>query len=98
MRTIRSLLWIGSGRGLTESGVTEAPELDVTWVPDVAEAVRLPKVHFDGILCEAGSAELVAAHPRGEYNSTRYPPDRIYPRRKTNRRTLNIGPKYLEKY
>ncbi len=59
MRTIRSLLWIGSGRGLAESGVTEAPELDVTWVPDVAEAVRLPKVHFDGILCEAGSAELV---------------------------------------
>ncbi len=59
MRTIRSLLWIGSGRGLAESGVTEAPELDVTWVPDVDEAVRLPKVHFDGILCEAASAELV---------------------------------------
>ncbi len=30
MRPIRSLLWIGSGRGLAESGVTEAPELDVT--------------------------------------------------------------------
>lgn len=45
MRTIRSLLWIGSGRGLSESGVTEAPELDVTWVPDVEEAELLPRVH-----------------------------------------------------
>ena len=31
--------------------------------------------------------------PGGEYNSTRYPPDRIYPRRKTNRRTPNKGGK-----
>jgi transcriptional regulator with PAS, ATPase and Fis domain len=53
MRTIRSLLWVGSGRGLSESGMTEAPELDVTWVPDVAEAIRLPRVHFDGILLES---------------------------------------------
>lgn len=58
MRTIRSLLWIGSGRGLSESGVTEAPELDVTWVPNIDEAARLPRVHFDGILFEARSAEL----------------------------------------
>jgi len=53
MRTIRSLLWVGSGRGLSESGMTEAPELDVTWVPDVGEATSLPRVHFDGILLEA---------------------------------------------
>jgi transcriptional regulator with PAS, ATPase and Fis domain len=61
MRTIRSLLWIGSGRGLSESGVTEAPELDVTWVPDVEEAELLPRVHFDGILFEAQSGRLAQA-------------------------------------
>jgi transcriptional regulator with PAS, ATPase and Fis domain len=33
--------------------MTEAPELDVTWVPDVDEALRLPRVHFDGVLLEA---------------------------------------------
>jgi len=59
MRTIRSLLWVGSGRGLAESGMTEAPELDVTWVPDVDEAMRLPRVHFDGILLEASSADHI---------------------------------------
>ncbi|MEZ4331119.1 MAG: sigma 54-interacting transcriptional regulator [Myxococcota bacterium] len=52
MATIRSLLWIGSGSGLAASGVTEAPELDVTWVPDLAEAARLPRVPFDGALLE----------------------------------------------
>jgi DNA-binding NtrC family response regulator len=57
MRTIRSLLWVGSGRGLSESGMTEAPELDVTWVPDVEEAILLPRVHFDGILLEAASMD-----------------------------------------
>lgn len=58
MRTIRSLLWIGSGRGLAESGVTEAPELDVTWVPDLDEAIRLPRVHFDGLLLEPTEATI----------------------------------------
>jgi DNA-binding NtrC family response regulator len=57
MRTIRSLLWIGSGRALSESGVTEAPELDVTWVPSIKDAVLLPKVHFDGLLFEAKTAD-----------------------------------------
>ena len=52
MRPIRSLLWIGSGRGLSESGVTEAPELDVTWVPGLDDALSLPRVHFDGLLLE----------------------------------------------
>jgi len=52
MATIRSLLWIGSGRGLASSGVAEAPELDVTWVPDLAEAERLPRVPFDGVLLD----------------------------------------------
>ena len=57
MRPIRSLLWIGSGRGLSESGITEAPELDVTWVPKLDEALRLPRVHFDGLLLEATSLD-----------------------------------------
>ena len=52
MRTIRSLLWIGSGRGLTRSGMTEAPELDVTWVPNLDEALMLPNVRFDALLAE----------------------------------------------
>ena len=52
MRTIRSLLWIGSGRGLTRSGMTEAPELDVTWVPNLDEALMLPSVRFDALLVE----------------------------------------------
>ncbi len=59
MRTIRSLLWVGSGDGLSQSGMTEAPELDITWVPDLAEALLLPRVRFDGILLEAGRPEEV---------------------------------------
>ncbi|MEZ6197957.1 MAG: sigma 54-interacting transcriptional regulator [Planctomycetota bacterium] len=57
MRSIRSLLWVGSGRGLAASGMTEAPELDVTWVPNVAEALALPRVHFDGVLLETEDGE-----------------------------------------
>jgi transcriptional regulator with GAF, ATPase, and Fis domain len=72
MRTIRSLLWIGSGRGLSESGVTEAPELDVTWVPHVDDACLLPRVHFDGILFEVSRAKLA---PRALADLARYAPD-----------------------
>jgi len=72
MRTIRSLLWIGSGRGLSESGVTEAPELDVTWVPHVDDACLLPRVHFDGILFEIQSADRA---PGGLADLARYAPD-----------------------
>ena len=60
MPTIRSLLWIGSGRGLAASGVSEAPELDVTWVPDLAEAGKLPRVPFDGALIDFGHARGLA--------------------------------------
>jgi len=52
MRTIRSLLWIGSGEGLAQSGMTEAPELDITWVPTSEEAALLPNIRFDGLLVE----------------------------------------------
>ena len=61
MRTIRSLLWIGSGRGLTRSGMTEAPELDVTWVPDLDEALLLPTVRFDAVLAEVDAPEALEA-------------------------------------
>ena len=64
MRTIRSLLWVGSGRGLSQSGLTEAPELDITWVPDVGTAVALPRVHFDGLLLEAFEADGLEPAPR----------------------------------
>jgi len=60
MRPIRSLLWIGSGRGLSESGVTEAPELDVTWVPALDDALSLPRVHFDGLLLECSRTSSLA--------------------------------------
>jgi transcriptional regulator with PAS, ATPase and Fis domain len=48
---------VGSGRGLSQSGLTEAAELDITWVPDVGAAVALPRVHFDGLLLEAFEAD-----------------------------------------
>jgi len=59
MATIRSLLWIGSGRGLAASGISEAPELDVTWVPDLADAAKLPRVPFDGVLFEAKTSHAL---------------------------------------
>jgi DNA-binding NtrC family response regulator len=52
MRTIRSVLWVGSGEGLAKSGVTEAPELDITWVRSLEEAAGLPAVRFEGVLFE----------------------------------------------
>ena len=61
MRRIRSLLWIGSGRGLAESGMTEAPELDVTWAPSLEAALRLPRVRFEGVLLETRSLESLSA-------------------------------------
>ena len=59
MRTIRSLLWVGSGNGLTRSGMTEAPELDVTWVPNLDEALMLPAVRFDAVLAELDEPETL---------------------------------------
>ena len=56
MQTIRSILWIGPGAGLSASGVAEAPGLDVTWVPDVQEAFALPQVHFDATVLEGRPA------------------------------------------
>jgi transcriptional regulator with PAS, ATPase and Fis domain len=41
--------------------MTEAPELDVTWVPDLDEALALPRVHFDGLLFEASRTPSLSA-------------------------------------
>ncbi len=47
MQPIRSLLWIGPGRTLAQSGVAEAPTLDITWVPSVDAALALPPMTLD---------------------------------------------------
>jgi transcriptional regulator with PAS, ATPase and Fis domain len=52
-----------------ESGITEAPELDVTWVPTLDDALALPRVVFDGVLVETEDVEnlencLDALHTR----------------------------------
>ncbi|MFP6639699.1 MAG: sigma 54-interacting transcriptional regulator [Myxococcota bacterium] len=60
MRCIRSLLWIGPGEGLASSGISEAPSLDVTWVPSVEDAFALPPMSFDGIVIEGfGTHQLL---------------------------------------
>ena len=53
MHSIRSVLWIGPGPGLAESGVLDCPTLDVTWVPDVGEALCLPPSSFDAEILDA---------------------------------------------
>ena len=60
MRAIRSVLWIGPGTGLAASGVLDCPRLDVTWVPDVGEALVLPAAGFDAAIVDGDSAQLVA--------------------------------------
>ncbi len=60
MRTIRSVLWVGPGTGLAASGVLDCPTLDVTWVPDVAEALVMPAASFDAAIVDGDSAQLVA--------------------------------------
>ena len=60
MQCIRSVLWIGPGEGLAQSGISEAPSLDVTWIPGVDEAFSLPPTSFDGIVLEGlGTERLV---------------------------------------
>ena len=56
MQCIRSLLWIGPGQGLARSGISEAPSLDVTWIPSVDDAFALPPMSFDGIVLEGSHA------------------------------------------
>ena len=78
MRTIRSLLWIGSGRGLTRSGMTEAPELDVTWVPNLDEALMLPSVRFDALLAELDDPQALELAKRVEGTEEDGPPRHFF--------------------
>ena len=59
MHPIRSVLWIGPASGLGESGALDCPKLDVTWVPDVAEALRLSPARFDVEILDADGDDLV---------------------------------------
>ena len=72
MRTIRSILWIGPGSGLAESDVLDTPTLDVTWVADLDEALRLPPAGFDAEVVDGlsgdalgGAVRRLVAGPRG---------------------------------
>jgi transcriptional regulator with PAS, ATPase and Fis domain len=58
MYSIRSVLWIGPSRGLSESGVLDCPSLDVTWVPDVGEALGLPAASFDVEILDGEGKDL----------------------------------------
>jgi transcriptional regulator with PAS, ATPase and Fis domain len=51
--TIRSVLWIGSAKGLTDSALHEAPHYDVVWERDAENARALPLSRFDAIVIEA---------------------------------------------
>jgi transcriptional regulator with PAS, ATPase and Fis domain len=47
MYAIRSVLWIGPASGLAESGALDQPTLDVTWVPNIGDALALEPATFD---------------------------------------------------
>jgi len=64
MHAIRSVLWIGPATGLAESGALDCPTLDVTWVPDVADALRLAPSSFDVEILEGDDASVVDAVSR----------------------------------
>ena len=60
MRAIRTLLWIGRGLGLAESGISEAPTLDVTWVREVEDSFALPRIAFDACVVEGPCADALS--------------------------------------
>ena len=64
MFAIRSVLWIGPATGLAESGVLDCPRLDVTWVPDVGDALTLKPSNFDVEILEGDDDKLVDAVTR----------------------------------
>ena len=59
MRTIRSVLWIGSARSLEGSRVADAASLDIAWAPDVEGALELPLNCFDGVILDGPDHRLV---------------------------------------
>jgi transcriptional regulator with PAS, ATPase and Fis domain len=50
---IRSVLWIGSAKGLADSALPDAPNYDVVWERDASSARTLPLAQFDVIVIEA---------------------------------------------
>ena len=56
---MRSVLWIGPASGLAESGALDQPTLDITWVPDVGEALDLKPSSFDVEILDAVEADRV---------------------------------------
>jgi transcriptional regulator with PAS, ATPase and Fis domain len=61
MPPIRSVLWIGSARGLEESPVAGAPSVDLAWAPDLDTALDLPLAAFDVVVMDAPAAPAEAA-------------------------------------
>jgi transcriptional regulator with PAS, ATPase and Fis domain len=53
---IRSVLWIGSAKGLADSTLPETPRYDVVWERDARRARALPLPRFDAIVIEARDA------------------------------------------
>ena len=74
MRSIRSLLWVGPGEGLTRCGVDEAPTLDVTWIRDVEEAFVLPPIPFDGAVVEERNVDALLRAMRRLRQRPKCPP------------------------
>ncbi len=73
MHPIRSVLWIGPASGLAESGALDCPSLDVTWVPDVGDALSLAPAGFDVEILDGDGNDLVDRVKRLRRKSRRSP-------------------------
>ncbi len=62
MPSLISLLWIGPGHGLAENGVPGAATLDVVWVRNCDEAIKMVLAEFDVI--------VIAHSDRGQQQDT----------------------------
>ncbi|MEE2673038.1 MAG: sigma 54-interacting transcriptional regulator [Myxococcota bacterium] len=58
MHPIRSVLWIGPASGLASSGALDCPSLDVTWVPNLGEALSLAPASFDVEVLDGAGSDL----------------------------------------
>lgn len=74
MPAIRTLLWIGPGRGLATSHVADAPRLDVTWVSDPEEALTVPAQQFDAALLEDEDPGRLIPSLRRLRQNPKFPP------------------------
>ncbi len=73
MHAIRSVLWIGPARGLSETGLADCPLVDATWVADVADALSLGRTRFDVEILDASDPERVIADLRQLRRAPRRP-------------------------